>query len=206
MIGPAGGFYLIKPPSVSCRTLDLSWSKHIEPAHAEFLRGVGLTAFVTAASKPVLRRAVECMAYYFRREFGYTFVQYCAVEPDDETKSRAFLWADPLARKDGKITVFGACCFRWREWEDAPPGYSLDFVWIHPSRRRQGTLAKAWPGLRRLFGDEFHIQDPISPEMLHFLLRQHHRPLGRDLDALRVHSHRAILGWTEASSWLSPGA
>lgn len=195
MIGPVGDFYCIKPPSISCRTLGLSWSsKLIAPVHAESLRDAGVTAFVTVDSKPVLRRAVECIAYYFRREFDYSFVQYAAVEADGETRSRAFLWADPQVRKDGGITVFGACCFRWREWTGAPPCYSLDFVWLHPFRRRQGTLAKAWPGFRQVFGDEFHVQDPVSPEMLYFLRRQNHRPMGHDIDVLRVHSHREILG------------
>jgi hypothetical protein len=134
-----------------------------------------LAAIVDETSPVGLRRAVEWIAHYFRREFGYDFVQYSVDERDedpgerDDSRDRAFLWANPTTL-DGRGTVeaVGACCFRWRDYEDAPPGFALQWVWLHPYCRDRGTLTTAWPDFRERFGD-FIVETPLSRAMASFL-------------------------------------
>jgi hypothetical protein len=179
MFIPPGDYYCIKPPAIPCELLEKSW---ISDAEKETINGIGakacgLNSVVTPASSPVLRRAVECIAYYFRREFGYDFLQYCSLEMDDDGH-RAYIWADPCTlNEQDKITVFGACCFRWRTWKDAPSdfpskSYALQWIWLHPYQRRKGILDKAWPYFLARF-DPFVPEGPHSPAMQGFL-RKHH--------------------------------
>lgn len=120
---------------------------------------------VTARSPLKHRQAVESVAKFFRREFHYDFVQYRAV--DEEPNCTAYLW-----RARGWLgesnTVVGGCCFRWVKWRDAPDGWSLSWIWLHPYERRRGRLTEAWPYFRAKFGD-FHIERPVSSAMQGFL-------------------------------------
>lgn len=111
-----------------------------------------------------LRKAVERIAYYFRREFNYDFVQYAA--EDDDPHSHAFLWVAPYNLFPEETG--GACCFRWREWEDAEPCWGLQWIWLHPYLRRKGLLAQAWPYYQERFGN-FFSEPPLSPAMTAFL-------------------------------------
>jgi hypothetical protein len=179
IFSPPGDYYCIKPPALSRNVLEQSW---LSDDGKETVKGVGaktcgLSAVVTPLSCPVLRRAVECIAYYFRRELGYDFLQYCSLEMKDDGH-RAYLWADPGTLNDEfKMTVIGACCFRWRKWRDAPPdfpseSYGLQWIWLHPYQRRKGVLANSWPYFLARF-DPFVPEGPHSPAMEAFL-RKHH--------------------------------
>ena len=67
-----------------------------------------------------------------------------------------------------RVRCFGACCFRWREWADAPAGWSLDWVWLHPYFRRRQHLTKAWRQFEQEYGC-FHLAKPVSLLMQAFL-------------------------------------
>lgn len=75
-----------------------------------------------------------------------------AGEIDDEPKERCL----------------GACCFRWREYEDIDSTWALDWIWLHPFRRGKGILRKAWPLFTQKYG-AFHVERPLSPAMEKFL-------------------------------------
>ena len=110
-------------------------------------------------------KRVERLAQYFRREFRYDFVQWSAT--NDEPSARAFVWVvDHWPHPVG----FGACCFRWREWTDAPHGWALQWIWLHPYERGKGHLTRVWPYFRETFGD-FHVERPLSSAMRAFLER-----------------------------------
>ena len=145
-----------------------------DPAHEQSLAKIEVEYLMEPRrvfwDSPVsMRKAVEQMARYFRIEFGYDFVQYgWNEEPSDDV---AFLWTDDNLRY--RIYVTGACCFRWREWRDGPPSWSLSWVWMHPFVRRQGLLTRAWPYFEARFG-RFHVETPWSPSMWQFLLSRKH--------------------------------
>jgi hypothetical protein len=109
------------------------------------------------------------MAWHFRREFGYDFVQYTSGEEDDG--HRAYLWVLPGTLENGKVKAVGACCFRWREWDGAPASYGLQWIWLHAHERRKGHLTKAWPYFQERFG-KFIPESPLSPAMKRFLLKR----------------------------------
>ncbi|MCK4120398.1 hypothetical protein ACI2UK_27030 [Ralstonia nicotianae] len=139
--------------------------------------GGGSPLHVGPGAPIVLLRAVEKLARYFKRELGFDFVQFEAAETPgapDFVPYEAYLFHE-LARD--KLTenqpapqrVVGACCFRWREWEGREPGWSLDWVWMHPYFRRRGHLNGAWPSFQKRYGHEFHIAPPLSIEMQAFI-------------------------------------
>lgn len=122
---------------------------------------------MTSKSPLPLRNAVETCAIYFRREFGYDFVQYSATPFDkDDICARAFLWVE-RHHFDWQPTV-GACCFRWREYTNAPHAWALQWIWMHPYARGRGLLGAAWPAFRQRFGD-FIIEGPLSEAMWGFV-------------------------------------
>lgn len=142
--------------------------------------GCGLKAVVTPTSPQVLRRAVTCIAHYFRREITNGMLQYSSSEEDDDGH-RAYLWANEGCLHNGKITVFGACCFRLRQWPHPLPegfpeeSYALQWLWLHPYERRKGHLSKAWPYFLARF-DPFVPEGPFSPGMDAFLRKHNYHP------------------------------
>lgn len=131
---------------------------------------------ITAASPLALRRAVWLLAVYFRREFGYDFLQYGHCGHENDPRHVAFLWLGGerirLARNgfaSDRIAV-GACCFRWREWREGQPTYALQWVWFHPFARRRGFLADCWPAFCAAFSP-FYVEGPLSHAMRGFLLK-----------------------------------
>ena len=61
----------------------------------------------------------------------YDFPQYIASDArhSKDSEVRAYLWADGMALDErGRVPVFGAVCFRWREWEDAEPSWAAQWV------------------------------------------------------------------------------
>ncbi|WP_188131136.1 hypothetical protein [Paraburkholderia panacisoli] len=124
-----------------------------------------------------LRKAVEQLAYYFKRELGFDFVQFEAAETEASigfVRYEAHLFYetayDHIVEDEATPhRIFGACCFRWREWTDHAPGWSMDWVWMHPYFRRRGHLRQAWGSFQQHYGDEFHVAPPLSIEMEAFV-------------------------------------
>lgn len=124
---------------------------------------------VTTKSGKRIRKAVEQLALYFKREFGYDFVQYSAKETLHQ--DRAFLWSDSTPH-NGRMqeVVYGACCFRWRKYKNHPHGWAMAWCWFHPYERRKGHLSDAWPYFQARFPG-FTCEGPFSPAMTGFLLK-----------------------------------
>lgn len=135
---------------------------------------------VTNSSPKQHRNAVYKIARYFREELRYDFVQYSTGEKETESSLVAFLWLVPKARhlsNDFRVPAIGATCFRWREWQDHPAGWAMDWIWLHPYFRRQGLLSASWLKFKDEFGD-FICEHPISESMKSFLLKVGHRQPG----------------------------
>jgi hypothetical protein len=120
-----------------------------------------------------LRKAVEELGRFFRREFHYDFPQYYHLECDN--LGRAFLWASPLPRtaKGRQMMVYGACGFHWDKWENYRHGWSMSWCWFHPYERRQGHLLDVWPYFRARFPG-FICVPPFSISMIKFLFKVGH--------------------------------
>lgn len=150
-------------------------------AGAKFnLGGYDAVAISDRANKSA-RSAVYRFAKYFRRELGFDFVQYADPKNRDDgpEKCQAFLF---MFRK----IAFGAAVFRFREWKDSAPCWSLAWIWMHPYFRGQGILKNAFPVFRERFGN-FHIEHPLSSTMEGFLAKhgsqQPTLPEGRGFDS-----------------------
>lgn len=127
---------------------------------------------VTIDSPKQYRRAVFRIASFFRREFGYDFVQYGYDGNEEDEDHVAFLWVHPEAvgwARPFRVPCIGATVFRQRSAKNAlPPVYALQWVWFHPYWRRKGLLSSHWVALRQEFGD-FECEPPLSPAMQKFL-------------------------------------
>jgi hypothetical protein len=112
---------------------------------------------VTAKSNMALRVAVDNCAGYFLREHDYMrqFDRF-----DDDEKYRAYLWGEPA---EGRVAIYGACCFRFREYKNGS-AYALQWIWLHPYARRKGHLSAAWPYFRKRFGFGAFIAEPPYTE------------------------------------------
>jgi hypothetical protein len=112
-------------------------------------------------------RHVERFAHYFRREFGYDFVQFEAHEDvrwtarpqNDDPHPYLIAYRNRLV---------GAACFRWRVYTNVAPTWWLAWIWLHPYARRRGVLTQAWP----IFTADhpgFFVEPPLSTAMEGFL-------------------------------------
>jgi hypothetical protein len=98
-------------------------------------------------------------------------VQYGYEGREENPGDVAFLWPHQEAADSGDeflVPMVGACCFRWREWQDAPDGWALQWAWFHPWHRRRGLLSRSWPAFRQEFG-AFLVEPPLSEAMAVFL-------------------------------------
>jgi hypothetical protein len=121
---------------------------------------------ITPLSAPGARKALEKLAYYFRREFHYDFIQYSSRE-STARNDRLFLltWKYHAHR-----AAIGAIVSRWRDYSNAPHGLALAWLWFHPYFRRRGLLRSCWPVLRETLGD-FYVEGPTSAAMADFLTK-----------------------------------
>lgn len=152
---------LEEPHSVASRLIVMGGANH--PIHDD------LTC-VGRRSPASQKKAVELMATYFRREFGYDFVQYSANEFLDDSETLAWLWATGYPQD---YTIIGGGCFRKREWKDLPNAWAMQWIWLHPYFRRKGILTRAWPVFTAMFGP-FDVEEPVSNAMDHFLAGKPH--------------------------------
>ncbi|CAH2606076.1 zf-C2H2_3 domain-containing protein (plasmid) [Rhodovastum atsumiense] len=118
----------------------------------------GWTGEVGSKSPRWMQDAMYRRAVAFKREMGYDFPQW---DPKGEREPtvRGHLFVDP----DG--TIQGACCFRWRERNQA--GWWLDWIWLAKGARRRGILTRHWAGFRAAYG-AFRIEPPLSEAMQAF--------------------------------------
>lgn len=156
---------VIKAPRITCREINdgdstLWFSDEIKDAADRAVRGVRMN-LITSKSAKGARNATGIIACYFRREFGYDFVQYSADDRSDE-RDRVILLTQDYSF--GCNHGVGAICFRWREWKNLPPGLGLAWLWLHPYLRNHGILSAYWPLFRRAYGD-FMVEPPISSAM-----------------------------------------
>lgn len=140
-------------------------------------------------------KAIEEMAYYFKRELKFDFAPYSADERLEPKTQRdrilVFYRTETLDHKPtprnpkdftNAYTFFGAVGVRWREWEDAPASWSVPWVWVHPYERRQGHLTEAWPFLLKMFPDPY-VEPPLSSAMAGFLQKVGYTDKPRRRDA-----------------------
>lgn len=128
-------------------------------------------------SPKILLRSVGKLAYYFKREMHFDFVQFEANEAKGDSgfvPYEAFVFFEPARdrlceNKPMLLRVFGACCFRLREKSDHASSWSLDWVWMHPYFRRRGHLTSAWPMFELRYGRGFHVAQPLSLAMESFM-------------------------------------
>jgi len=122
------------------------------------------------------RKFVEKLAKYFKKEMQFDFPQFQASETKEHTwhvPYSAWLFYETACDrieedKETPSRIYGACCFRWREYDDDPASWELDWLWLHPYFRGKGYLAKHWGFLRNKFAP-FYISQPASPSMNRFL-------------------------------------
>jgi hypothetical protein len=159
-----GDFYDIRPVVMAEEPIRASWALAEEKDPY-----AGIAGIVTPEVGIRLHGALERIAYYFRREFHYDFVQFSS-HPGEIAEGGyvGFLWRGNRHSRDMRSVLTGGCCFRWREYSDAPAGWALQWIWFHPYERRRGNLTQAWPYFQSRFGD-FHVEGPFSPAMVAFL-------------------------------------
>lgn len=125
---------------------------------------------VTRRSPVRLKRYVEKIARYFMRESEYDFVQFCADEDEhesDEYSAWLYIAQAGEAWLPGTM-IFGATCFRLRNYADRKSPWGMQWVWLHPYFREHGVLSTVWPFFRERFGD-FFPEPPLSRAMSAFL-------------------------------------
>jgi hypothetical protein len=156
-------WFTIKATGVNLKVCQQSWSLDRAEGEAGNLReSSGLAAVVTGESSFALRTAVDKCNIYLIGELGYKR-QFDRYEVDSDYL--AYLWGEPA---EGRVAVYGACCFRNRNYEKGAQ-YAMQWIWIHPYARRKGHLAGAWPYFRTRFG-AFLVEPPLSDGMKRFLV------------------------------------
>jgi hypothetical protein len=164
--------FTIKATGVNFKVCEQSWSvDEADPKASGLREASGLAALVTAKSKMPLREAAENCNSFLIREHGYKrqFDRY-----DDDEKYLAYLWGEPA---EGRVAIYGACCFRFREYKSGS-AHAMQWIWLHPYARRKGHLSTAWPYFRKRFG-AFVVEPPYSAGMEAFLAQRkdHHESL-----------------------------
>ncbi len=181
------GYYDIRPPMIHApekwgelAPYHQSMSSEVEKLDITFPTGLLL---VTCRSPRLHKKAVEKIAYFFKRERECDFPQYSAQdclskalyyqeEVETDATLRAFLWYDSTPQYNDATgwPVTGACCFRFRTTLEKSM-WVFDWVWVHPYKRRKGYLRNAWPLFKKMFGD-FGYTPPPSAAMISFLRNQ----------------------------------
>ncbi|MCM5689772.1 C2H2-type zinc finger protein [Sinorhizobium meliloti] len=141
------------------------WAAVVDPKprrrFAEALERDLDAAWVGADAPEWKRKEVYERARLFRREFGYSFVQWSV---EDDPDPIGFLFSDG----EGRIT--GACAFRPQRAGGERP-WRLDWIWLNPTARRLGQLSRQWDRFRQRFG-VFDIEPPVSDAMKAFLRKR----------------------------------
>ena len=132
----------------------------------EDLDGYKELLFLTPSSPRSHRESLESFARYFKSEFRYDSLQYCANEHTHECTG--VLLCEPARDLVKDIDhhpnrVIGGACFR-----GSADHYNLDWVWLHPFARNRHKLSKIWPKFKDKFGS-FSVTEPLSAHMASFV-------------------------------------
>ncbi len=146
----------IRCPTVPVETIYLQQGRLRDGEH-----GREIVLQVTRTTPIVIKRAVEKLARYFRREFEYDFSNYTVDEHTDACG--AWLWIDRTYGERWPAT--GHAVF----WRAEDGNWDLGSVWQHPYRRDQGRLRAIWPTWQQIYGP-FWIATPLSSAMRGFLM------------------------------------
>jgi len=130
------------------------------------------------------RELVEQFARYFKNEMHFDFIQFEASETAEHSwyvPYSAWLFhetaRDQLEEEsEPPQRIYGACCFRWREWENHEPTWQMDWLWLHPYFRGKGILNSHWQFFRGSMAP-FVLSQPLSPGMERFLKKHGHESL-----------------------------
>jgi hypothetical protein len=142
----------------------------LDSDHADRVIPEGWPTLITARSPMSLRKRVEILARYFRREFGYDFVNFTA-QPRDP-KCEAWLWT---TNQEGRMYATGHAVFWKQHFADRQePEWELGSVWQHPYFRGEGRLSEVWPHWAASYGP-FWVCRPWSPAMAAFMDKTPHR-------------------------------
>jgi hypothetical protein len=117
--------------------------------------GEVLDAFYTATpvtylSPLVLRKQLDIMATYHRRELKLDFTLYRYDQGCDNKEHPYIGFLLPATNTIPESWV-GGVMFRWVEWANAEPGWEMSWAWLHPYARRHGILTSYWPVFKRFF-------------------------------------------------------
>lgn len=111
-----------------------------------------------------MHREVHQRALQFKHEFQYDFLQWegSIRKKNLRAESHGYLFADHTDRY-GPGAAVGACAF-WQEGEK----WRMRWIWVCPSMRRSGVLARRWAEFLQRYGD-FEIDTPLSDAMAGFV-------------------------------------
>ena len=110
------------------------------------------------------KRALRKFSEYLTIENGYDFPCYHGGRIADDGKFRPFLWVESLYNSDFDL-AFGGGAMR-----ETNGKWCLEWVWIHPFKRRKGVLTATWPNLKNYYGD--FLVNRASEPMRRFLEKQ----------------------------------
>ncbi|MCO5101650.1 MAG: hypothetical protein M9885_12300 [Burkholderiaceae bacterium] len=133
----------------------------------EDLDGYKELLYLSPTSPSDQRQALELMARYFKNEFRYDWMQYCAEEHDDDCAGVLMCEKALDLVKDFEHhpnRVVGGACFRKKD----SGGYVLDWIWLHPFARNRKKLKRLWPIFKGRYGD-FTFAEPLSAHMAYFV-------------------------------------
>ena len=146
------------------------------PRLSQKLQGGHHLCPVTTDSPRWMHKEIYLRALAFKREFNYDFTQWESPKGDTDPHVRGYLFVNPNS------IIVGACALRWREHEKSF-FWGLQWIWMSPTYRRKGILARHWPALRKSHG-VFLVEAPISDEMMSFLEKYEDKGL-TNLDTVR---------------------
>ena len=127
---------------------------------------IGNAFFISPNQPTSVHKAVEQLAYYFKREFEFDFVQYTVYEDKNNPKCDAYLWVDNTW--EGPVAI-GATVFRFHGDVGAQKKWSMEWVWFHPYYRNKGLLSGAWKNFKKKYGKDYLLEPPLSKAMEAFV-------------------------------------
>lgn len=115
--------------------------------------------FIGNSSNKDIKDALEQIALYFKNEFRYDNLQYCANDMNENCIG--FLFADRALdlvehMDHHPYRVIGGGCFI----KLGGNKYRLDWIWLHPFARNMRKLKQHWPIFIERFG-AFTLTKPI---------------------------------------------
>lgn len=121
---------------------------------AEATTGSGDMLVEVPLSAPIrYRKAVQTIARFFGREGHYDSMPYSPYE-QPENPEVVFMWLKEyidVQNRQHRAVAYGACMFEVYGSTERPVP-QLEWIWLHPFARREGSLSRAWPYFQKRFG------------------------------------------------------